>query len=71
MKFQNLFILFLSLFLAGFSGCDTVDTQVGVPEGRNSSNDRYQDDDIIAPQLRFHLKQPPPPPEAADDSGQD
>lgn len=56
-------VLILSLIIGSgvfcLAGCDTVDSKLDVPDGRNSSNDRYQDDDIIGPVLKLHLKETP------------
>lgn len=56
-------VLFMPIIFAMgvfcFSGCDTVDSKFDVPDGRNSSNDRYSDDDIIGPVLKLHLKETP------------
>ena len=55
-------LLTLGLLIAGllgFVGCDTVDSKLDVPDGRNSSNDRYKDDDVAGPVLKFHLKPTP------------
>lgn len=56
-------ILFLAVVIGSgmfaFSGCDTVGSKLDVPEGRNSANDRYQDDDIIGPVLKLRLKESP------------
>lgn len=45
--------------LMGFVGCESVDSKLDVPDGRNSSNDRYQDDDVIGPVLKLKLKDNP------------
>ncbi len=50
--------------LIGFMGCESVDSKLDVPDGRNSDNDRYQDDDVIGPVLKFKLKDKPKTQEA-------
>ena len=49
----------LAVLFLFISGCETVDTSVDIPDGRNSTNDRYEDDDIIGPVLKFKLKEDP------------
>ncbi|MBI4971896.1 MAG: hypothetical protein HZC17_08720 [Candidatus Omnitrophica bacterium] len=45
--------------LMGFVGCESVDSKLTTPEGRNSENDRYKDDDVVGPVLKFSLKPTP------------
>ena len=56
-QFLTLSLLVASLI--GFIGCESVDSKLDVPDGRNSSNDRYQDDDVIGPVLKLKLKDNP------------
>ena len=56
---MGLLRIFLVFAVFVFSGCETVDSKLDVPDGRNSSNDRYADDDIIGPVLKFRLKETP------------
>ena len=56
---QFLTLGLLVVGLISFAGCESVDSKLDVPDGRNSDNDRYQDDDVIGPVLKFKLKDTP------------
>ncbi|GEM_PF-3589657 len=58
-RILSLFLLFLATAILGLTGCDTVDSKLDVPDGRDSDNNRYEDSDIIGPVLKLKIKDAP------------